>query len=118
MGIDERFLLLRVVVVEPDAPAAEREAARDWLARSWSFVHPWGTGRVYPNFPDPDLEDWARVPRNQLRAAGPHQGEVRTRWLLPLPPVDSGWQSNHVKIRNKTAPMPRSVAAIVIDPSV
>ena len=56
---DERFLLLQVAVVEPDAPAAEREAARDWLARSWSSLHPWGTGRVYPNFPDPDLEDWA-----------------------------------------------------------
>jgi FAD/FMN-containing dehydrogenase len=58
---DERFLLLQVAVVEPDAPAAEREAAREWLARSWSSVHPWGTGRVYPNFPDPDLEDWARA---------------------------------------------------------
>ena len=56
---DERFLLLQVAVVEPDAPAAEREAARDWLIRSWSSVHPWGTGNVYPNFPDPDLEDWA-----------------------------------------------------------
>jgi FAD/FMN-containing dehydrogenase len=55
----ERFLLLQVAVVEPDAPAAEREAARDWLARSWSSVRPWGTGRVYPNFPDPDLEEWA-----------------------------------------------------------
>jgi FAD/FMN-containing dehydrogenase len=58
---DERFLLLQVVVVEPDAPDAEREAARDWLARSWASVHPWGTGRVYPNFPDPDLENWARA---------------------------------------------------------
>jgi FAD/FMN-containing dehydrogenase len=56
---DERFLLLHMAVVEPDAPAAEREDARDWLARSWTSVHPWGTGRVYPNFPDPDLEDWA-----------------------------------------------------------
>jgi FAD/FMN-containing dehydrogenase len=56
---DERFLLLQVAVVESDAPAAEREAARDWLARSWSSLHPWGAGRVYPNFPDPDLEDWA-----------------------------------------------------------
>jgi FAD/FMN-containing dehydrogenase len=58
---DERFLLLQVAVVEPDAPAAEREAARDWLARSWSSLHPCSTGRVYPNFPDPDLEDWARA---------------------------------------------------------
>jgi hypothetical protein len=22
---------------------------------------PWGTGRAYPNFPDPDLEDWPRA---------------------------------------------------------
>jgi hypothetical protein len=58
---DDRFLLLQVAVVEPDAPAVERDAARDWLARSWSSLHPWGTGRVYPNFPDPDLEDWARA---------------------------------------------------------
>src|SRR5918995_932520 len=58
---EERFLLLHVAVVEPDAPAAERDAARDWLARSWASVHPWGTGRGYPNFPDPDLEDWARA---------------------------------------------------------
>jgi Berberine and berberine like len=58
---EERFLLLQVAVVEPDAPAAEREAARDWLARSWASVHPWGTGHVYPNFPDPELEDWARA---------------------------------------------------------
>jgi hypothetical protein len=58
---DERFLLLHVAVVEPDAPAAERDAARDWLARSWSSVHPWGTGRVYPNFPDPELKHWARA---------------------------------------------------------
>ena len=58
---DERFLLLQVAVVEPDAPAAEREAARDWLTRSWLSLHPWGTGRVYPNFPDPELEDWAHA---------------------------------------------------------
>jgi FAD/FMN-containing dehydrogenase len=24
-------------------------------------VHPWGSGRVFPNFPDPDLEDWAQA---------------------------------------------------------
>ena len=58
---DERFLLLQVAVVEPDASAAEREAARGWLSRSWTSVHPWGSGGVYPNFPDPDLEDWARA---------------------------------------------------------
>jgi FAD/FMN-containing dehydrogenase len=55
---DEFFLLKHAVVVDPDAPAAERQAARRWLARSWALVHPWGSGRVYQNFPDPDLEDW------------------------------------------------------------
>jgi FAD/FMN-containing dehydrogenase len=40
-------------------PQAERGAARDWLARAWALVHPWGSGGVYPNFPDPDLTDWA-----------------------------------------------------------
>jgi hypothetical protein len=24
-------------------------------------VRPWGSGGVYPNFPDPDLTDWARA---------------------------------------------------------
>jgi FAD/FMN-containing dehydrogenase len=55
---DELFLLKHAVVVDPDAPAAERQAARRWLARSWMLVRPWGSGRVYQNFPDPDLEDW------------------------------------------------------------
>ena len=56
---DELFLLKHAVVVEPGAPSAAREAARRRLARSWSLVHPWGSGGVYPNFPDPDLDDWA-----------------------------------------------------------
>ena len=58
---DERFLLKHAVIVDPDAPTTQREAARRWLARSWALVHPWGSGRVYPNFPDPGLEDWAHA---------------------------------------------------------
>ncbi|HEX6674334.1 MAG TPA: FAD-binding oxidoreductase [Actinomycetes bacterium] len=57
----ERFLLKHAVVVDPGATPAETEAARAWLRRSWATVHPWGSGRVYPNFPDPDLDDWARA---------------------------------------------------------
>lgn len=57
----ERFLLKQAVVIDPAAPAVELEAARSWLRRSWAMVHPWGSGGVYPNFPDPDLEDWARA---------------------------------------------------------
>jgi hypothetical protein len=57
----ERFLLKQEVAVDADAPDAERHAARAWLTRSWELVHAWGSGGVYPNFPDPDLEDSGRA---------------------------------------------------------
>jgi FAD/FMN-containing dehydrogenase len=57
----ERFLVQHLVQVGADAAPAERAAAHDWLARSWTLVHPWGSGGVYPNFPDPDLQDWAHA---------------------------------------------------------
>ncbi|HKH39954.1 MAG TPA: FAD-binding oxidoreductase [Rubrobacter sp.] len=57
----ELFLLKHAVTVEPDAEAVEKEAALRWLGRSWATGRPWGTGRAYPNFPDPDLEDWPRA---------------------------------------------------------
>jgi FAD/FMN-containing dehydrogenase len=49
-----RFLVKQEVAVtlEPEA------SARTWLRSSWATTHPWGTGGVYPNFPDPDLDDW------------------------------------------------------------
>jgi hypothetical protein len=30
-----------------------------WVDRSWAVAHPDGSGSVYPNFPDPALDDWA-----------------------------------------------------------
>ena len=57
----ERFLVQHLVQVSADAAPAERAAARGWLTRSWTVVHPWGSGGVYPNFPDPDLQDWANA---------------------------------------------------------
>jgi FAD/FMN-containing dehydrogenase len=57
----ESFLVQHLVVVDADVAPAERGAARDWLASSWGLVHPKGSGGVYPNFPDPDLQDWARA---------------------------------------------------------
>jgi FAD/FMN-containing dehydrogenase len=57
----ERFLLKQEVVVDAGASADERQAARDWLSRSWALAHAWGSGGVYSNFPDPDLEDWDRA---------------------------------------------------------
>jgi Berberine and berberine like len=41
-------------VIDADDDAA---AARAWVGEAWETVHPWGTGGVYPNFPDPELED-------------------------------------------------------------
>jgi FAD/FMN-containing dehydrogenase len=57
----ERFLLKQEVIVDADASEAERQAARDWLSRSWALAHRSGSGGVYPNFPDPDLENWGRA---------------------------------------------------------
>jgi FAD/FMN-containing dehydrogenase len=54
----ERVLLKHAVVV---GPRADTGPARRWLAQSWETVHPWGSGGVYPNFPDPELDDEARA---------------------------------------------------------
>ena len=58
---EHRFLLKHAAEVDADAPPADRDAARTWPARSWSLVHPWGSGGAYPNFPDPDLDAWPRA---------------------------------------------------------
>lgn len=44
----ERFLLEHVA-----------DAADPWVDRSWETANADGSGRVYPNFPDPALDDWA-----------------------------------------------------------
>jgi FAD/FMN-containing dehydrogenase len=44
----ERFLLEHV-----------GDAADPWTSRSWATAHADGSGRVYPNFPDPELGNWA-----------------------------------------------------------
>jgi hypothetical protein len=56
-----RFWVKHAAVVDAGASAAERAAARAWVTRSWTRVHASGTGRVFPNFPDPDLPDWGRA---------------------------------------------------------
>ena len=45
---NERFLLEHIA-----------DAANPWVNRSWTTAHADGSGRVYPNFPDPALDDWA-----------------------------------------------------------
>jgi Berberine and berberine like len=51
----ERYMIEHVLVIDPDAPTIGRQ----WVTGSWGAVHPYGSGRVYPNFPDPELADWA-----------------------------------------------------------
>jgi FAD/FMN-containing dehydrogenase len=72
----ERFLVEHVLIADPQEPAAGRE----WLRDSWATVHPWAAGRVYPNFPDPELansaqayhgENYERL-RRVKRAYDPH----------------------------------------------
>ncbi len=43
----ERFLLEHV-----------GEDSTRWVDRSWAIAHVHGSGRVYPNFPDPQLDTW------------------------------------------------------------
>jgi FAD/FMN-containing dehydrogenase len=35
------------------------DATDPWVDDSWAIAHADGSGRVYPNFPDPVLDDWA-----------------------------------------------------------
>jgi FAD/FMN-containing dehydrogenase len=58
---DQLFQLKHAVVVGRDAPPADQAAAHRAATRSWASVHPWGSGRVFQNFADPDLEDWAEA---------------------------------------------------------
>jgi FAD/FMN-containing dehydrogenase len=57
----ERFLLKHSATVAPAAGPAERATAHRWATGAWRLTRPHGTGRAYPNFPDPDLPGWARA---------------------------------------------------------
>jgi FAD/FMN-containing dehydrogenase len=56
---NELFQLKHAAVVDPAAGAAAAEEARQWVSRSWSTVHSWASGRVFQNFADRELVDWA-----------------------------------------------------------
>ena len=58
---EERCLLQHTVIEKLGASADGTDHARRWLKRSWDLVHPWGSGGVYPNWPDPELAGWARA---------------------------------------------------------
>jgi hypothetical protein len=57
----ELFSLKHAAVIDSESAKSARDAAQRWLTKSWQTVRPWGSGRVFPNFPDPDLEDWRQA---------------------------------------------------------
>jgi FAD/FMN-containing dehydrogenase len=88
---DQLFSLEHLVIVEPAAPDAAKRAARDWVTRSWESVHPFGSGRVYPCFPDADLSDWGRAyyadnypPLLEIKAKYDPENVFRFEQSLPL----------------------------------
>jgi FAD/FMN-containing dehydrogenase len=89
----ELFLAQHLVVVDPDAATTGGDAAaRDWLGRSWDLLHPWGSGGVYPNFPDPELRDWARAYHGDnyhrlVRVKGRYDPGNVFRFHQSVPPV-------------------------------
>jgi hypothetical protein len=56
---DELFLLKHSVVVDPSSSAGPKEAAQRQVDASWASVNAWGSGRMFQNFADPDLDAWA-----------------------------------------------------------
>jgi FAD/FMN-containing dehydrogenase len=56
---EELFQIKHAAVVDPVASADAKHAAHAWVSRSWSAVHPWGSGRVFQNFADRELGNWA-----------------------------------------------------------
>jgi FAD/FMN-containing dehydrogenase len=89
----ERFLLKHAVVLGRGASRRERDAGRQWLARSWAIVHPWGSGGVYPSFPDPELWDWERAYHginyeHLTRVKARYDPDDVFRFHQSLPPAD------------------------------
>lgn len=51
-------MLKHTASVDVESTAEDRISARKWADDSWHRVHECGTGGVFPNFADPDLENW------------------------------------------------------------
>jgi FAD/FMN-containing dehydrogenase len=56
---NELFQIKHAVVVDRSASTDAKEAAHRQVVRSWGSVHPLGSGRVFQNFADSELENWA-----------------------------------------------------------
>jgi FAD/FMN-containing dehydrogenase len=55
---NELFQIKHSAVLDMNSSTRSREAANRWVSESWTTVHPYGSGRVFPNFADPELVDW------------------------------------------------------------
>ena len=64
---DATFLLKHSATVPPEA------APSPWLESSFAITHPYGTGGVYPNFPEPGLPDTAYYGLNTDRLRAVHR---------------------------------------------
>jgi FAD/FMN-containing dehydrogenase len=51
----ELFQLKHSATLGPDATSGAKEAAHAFVRRSWELTHTWGSGGVFPAFPDSDL---------------------------------------------------------------
>ncbi len=49
-----RFILKHAAWIMRRASDESRRDARRWVDGSWSTSHPWGSGMIYPNSPEPD----------------------------------------------------------------
>lgn len=58
---DAAFWIKHAASVDADAGREAVSLARSWVEGSWSEVHPWSTGGVFPNFADPELDDWGHA---------------------------------------------------------
>jgi FAD/FMN-containing dehydrogenase len=55
---DELFQLKHAATVDLEASKGEKGNAQRWVVRSWESVHRWGSGRVFQNFIDAELQNW------------------------------------------------------------
>lgn len=84
----------------------EMHAAKAWVMASWAAVRPWGSGRVYPNFPDPDLDDWAQAYygastiRTASSASPSRPRHNSARQAPPAPPISTPTGSSPARTRN------------------
>jgi FAD/FMN-containing dehydrogenase len=53
-----RFQIGHHGIVGGQASPDQQQAIHAWVSRSWTAVHRWAAGAVYPNYPDRDLADW------------------------------------------------------------